>query len=53
LDHGLLLKDIAKDLYMEDLFNLGQDSKNRDLKPNFDKFLAGLDLFVTCNRYDN
>ena len=34
LEHKLLLTDIAKDIYMEELFNRGIDANNRDKKPS-------------------
>ena len=38
---------------MEELFNRGHDKSNREKKPDFEEFVAGLELMVTCNRYDN
>lgn len=38
LDHKLLLNDIAKDIYMEELFNRGIDEKKREKKPDFEEF---------------
>jgi hypothetical protein len=53
LEWKLLLKDIAKDIYMEELFNRGLDTSNREKKPTFEEYVASLNLMVICSKNDN
>jgi hypothetical protein len=54
LDAKLLIRHIAKEIYMHETFNLGTDpSTHANIKPSVDDFIAGnLTLLATSYKYD-
>lgn len=53
IDTETLLRDIAKDAYREEVFNLGDHPRtNEKLRPPFGAFLEGLEKQVSTYEYD-
>jgi len=51
-----LLDDIAKDIYMLEVFNLGTGANphnKQEIKPPFEDLVASLNHAVCATRYDN
>ena len=53
IDQKTLMKHIAMDIYMEDIFNLGKKDADSEILPGFSQFSGALELEVYSYEYDN